>query len=87
MLTSERRPAGVDQYKVLRKPVDFGSLLATISDAVGQILPAAVVSVGAPRAAELELVLYVTSTSQESHKAIRNLHRALESGSIRAAFG
>nr|MBK7064255.1 response regulator [Deltaproteobacteria bacterium] len=39
MLTSDRRSAGLTG-KVLRKPVDFGILLATISDAVGQTLPA-----------------------------------------------
>ena len=79
VLTSERKPAGVDGYKVLRKPVDFAILLATIGDALGPILPADPVVIPAPpRPAELELVLYVTSTSLESHKAIRNLHRALK---------
>ncbi len=78
VLTSERRPAGVEGYKVLRKPIDFAVLLTTIGEAVGQIAPGSILSVGAPRAAELELVLYVTSTSQESHRAIRNLHRALK---------
>ena len=78
VLTSEKRPAGVDGYKVLRKPIDFDVLLATIGDALGKFLPAAVVSVGAPRSAELELVLYVTSSSQESQKAVRNVHRALK---------
>ncbi len=79
VLTSERSPANVSGYKLLRKPVDFGVLLAAIGDAVGQLLPPeSVVSFGAPRTAELELVLYVTSTSQECHKAIRNLHRALK---------
>jgi CheY-like chemotaxis protein len=78
VLTSERRPAGVEGYKLLRKPIDFSVLLATIGEATGQMLPAAVVTVGAARPAELELVLYVTSTSQDSQKAIRNLHRALK---------
>ena len=78
VLTSERRPAGVEGYKVLRKPIDFGVLLATIGEAVGQIPLGSILSLGAPQAAELELVLYVTSASQESHKAIRNLHRALK---------
>jgi DNA-binding response OmpR family regulator len=79
VLTSERSPAGVSGYKVLSKPIDFGVLLATISDAIGRLLPAQpVVNLGAPPPAELELVLYVTSTSQDSHKAIRNLHRALK---------
>jgi CheY-like chemotaxis protein len=78
VLTSERRPSGVEGYTILRKPIDFHVLLSTIGDATGQLLPAAVVKVGAPRAAELDLVLYVTSTSQDSQKAIRNLHRALK---------
>jgi CheY-like chemotaxis protein len=79
VLTSERRPAGVSGYQVLRKPIDFGVLLTKISEAVGQLLPAEpVVTHGASRPAELELVLYVTSTSQDSQKAIRNLHRALK---------
>ncbi len=78
VLTSERAPPGVAGYKLLRKPVDFGVLLTAIGDAVGQILPTEpVIVLGATRQAALELVLYVTSTSQESHKAIRNLHRAL----------
>jgi hypothetical protein len=78
VLTSERQPADVTGYKVLRKPVAFSALLTTIEDALGEILPASVVSLGAPEPAELELILYVTSTSQESHKAIRNIHRALK---------
>jgi CheY-like chemotaxis protein len=79
VLTSERDPAGVTGHIVLRKPVDFTVLLATISEAVGQILPAErPVSATPARRAALELVLYVTSTSQESQKAIRNLYRALK---------
>lgn len=77
VLTSEARPKGVDGYTVLRKPIAIGSLLAAIADAIGALLPAPIVSVGAPAPAELELVLYVTSSSQESHTAIRNLRRAL----------
>lgn len=79
VLTSERSPAGVPGYTLLRKPVDFSVLFTAISDAVGKFPPPApVADVEAPRAAELELILYVTSTSQESHKAVRNLHRALK---------
>lgn len=80
LLTSERRPEGVAGYRVLRKPIDFGILIATITEAVGKILPLAeaIVTIVPVLVAELELVLYVTSTSQESHKAIRNLHRALK---------
>lgn len=78
VLTSERRPAGVDGYRVLRKPIALGSLLAIIADAVGEPLPNAIVTVGAPPPAELELVLYVTSSSRESQTAIRNVNRALK---------
>lgn len=78
VLTSERQPPGVDGYRVLQKPIALGSLLAIIADAVGEILPTPIVTVGAPPPAELELVLYVTSTSLESQTAIRNVHRALK---------
>lgn len=78
MLTSDRRSAGSAGYKILRKPVDFGILLSTISESVGQTLPAPVVDPAPPLPAEIELVLYVTTTSQESLRAIRNLDRALK---------
>jgi CheY-like chemotaxis protein len=77
VLTSERKPAGVDGYRVLHKPIAFGKLLAIIGGATGEILAQPVVSLGAPPPTELELVLYVTSTSQDSQTAIRNVHRAL----------
>jgi CheY-like chemotaxis protein len=80
LLTSERRPSGVAPYEVLWKPVDFALLFSTIGKAVGglpDVAPAATVEpLRTP--AELELVLYVTSTSPESQKAIRNLRRALK---------
>jgi CheY-like chemotaxis protein len=78
VLTSEQTPAGVDGYRVLRKPVPVGRLLAIIGDAVGELLPSSIVTVGAPPPAELELVLYVSRDSQESQTAIRNVHRALK---------
>ena len=78
MLTSERHPPGVEGYRLLRKPIAFSALLSAINDAVGEIMPASVVSLGSQQPTELELVLYVTATSQESQKAIRNLHRALK---------
>lgn len=79
VLTSERYPAGVEGYTVLQKPVDYNVLLTAIGDAVGHVTPPEpVASHGVLEPVELELVLYVTSTSQESHKAIRNLHRALK---------
>ncbi len=77
VLTSERHPPGVDGYTVLRKPIDFGVLLATIATAAAPPPAESVVGLGAPLPVELELVLYVTSDAQESQKAIRNLRRAL----------
>lgn len=77
LLTSERHPPGVEGYKVLRKPIDLGVLLATIGTAAVQPPTESTLSLGAPLPVELELVLYVTSDAQESQKAIRNLHRAL----------
>jgi DNA-binding response OmpR family regulator len=77
VLTSERHPPGVDGYTVLRKPIDFGVLLATIGNATMRAPMGPVVSLGAPLPVELELMLYVTSDARESQQAIRNLHRAL----------
>ena len=81
VLTSERNPPGVDGYLVMRKPVDFALLLASISESVGNFVVAAPAQRQTPtpaRKPDLELALYVTSSSQESQKAIRNLHRALK---------
>ena len=79
VLTSERHPPGVAGYTVLRKPIDIATLLGTLGSATARIIPVEpVVSLGAAPPVELELVLYVTSQSQESQKAIRNLHRALK---------
>lgn len=78
VLTSEQAPPGVDGYRVLKKPVPVGQLLAIIGDAVGDLLPSAIVTVGAAPAGDLELVLYVSSGSHESQTAIRNIHRALK---------
>lgn len=77
VLTSERHPPGVDGYTLLRKPIDFGVLLATIGTAAVQPPAEPVPCVAAKLPVELELVLYVTSDAQESQKAIRNLRRAL----------
>lgn len=78
LLTSERHPPGVEGYRVLHKPIDFGVLLATIGTAAVPPTTESTLSLSAPPLpVELELVLYVTSDAQESQKAIRNLHRAL----------
>ena len=77
VLTSERRPRGVDGYRVLHKPIDFGVLLATIGSATVPAEAEPSAGLGGAHPVELELALYVTSGAHESQKAIRNVHRAL----------
>jgi len=79
ILTGTERPAGVDGYRILRKPVDISVLLSSLDDAL-----AAYGKGTRPQpettevAATLLLTLYVTGTSRESQKALRNLQRALK---------
>lgn len=76
VLTGASRPAGVDGYRVLQKPVDIGVLLSALEETL-----ASSVSSEAGEASDdptaLHLSLYVTVSSRESQKAIRNLHRIL----------
>ena len=77
ILTAEARPSGIDGYRVLRKPVDVSVLFAALDEAV-----ATQVAGLAPRTegngADVKLTLYVTGSSRESKKAIRNLNRILK---------
>lgn len=77
VLTGALDPPGVEGCRVLHKPVDIAVLLATLDD----LLPAGKgAAADAERAAgepQLCLSLYVTSTSRESQKAVRNLRRLL----------
>lgn len=77
VLTSEKHPAGVERYRVLDKLIAIGTLLTNIAAALGERPAEARVRCGPTPVAELEIVLYVTATSQESHSALRNLRRAL----------
>jgi CheY-like chemotaxis protein len=79
MLTSEREPRAVGDTRILRKPVDLGVLLDALAGAVAALAPAGGRDAPAAADAEVQLVLYVTGSSQESQKAMRNLHRVLSS--------
>lgn len=78
VLTSERKPAGVDGFVVLRKPVDVGVLLGALDDAVGERPVSTEMPTSLPGAdGVVDLVLYITALSQESQRAARNLQRVL----------
>jgi circadian clock protein KaiB len=81
ILTGEVRPAGVDGYRILKKPVDVAVLFAALDDAVTtQVklpLSAPAKNVAPDTPASVGLTLYVTGGSRESKKALRNLNRIL----------
>jgi DNA-binding response OmpR family regulator len=80
ILTAERQPAGVDGYRILKKPVDIAVLFACLDEAVTKSAPApaSVCEAETPLSGvALELKLYVTTASRESIKAQRNLNRIL----------
>ena len=81
ILTGEQRPEGVDGFRILKKPVDLAVLFACIDEAVSAHTHT-VPSTMRPAAADaaittLQLKLYVTGTSRDSKKALRNLNRIL----------
>jgi circadian clock protein KaiB len=81
ILTADREPPGVEGYRVLHKPVDIAVLFACLDEAVAAraLFPAGVeAAVTTPHSSAMQLRLYVTSTSRESKKAVRNLHRLLD---------
>jgi DNA-binding NtrC family response regulator len=77
LLTGTPDPPGVAGCRVLRKPVDIDVLLGALNDAQAERLR----DLPAPangRAPALTLRLYITGTSRESQKALRNLQRVLK---------
>ena len=80
VLSGTPEPPGIDGYQLLRKPVDVEVLLATLESAIDSRR-----GPSADRRPEedpalapsLALTLYITGTSRESRKAVRNLQRAL----------
>lgn len=85
VLSGASAPKGIDDYQFLRKPVDITLLFATLENAVETgragweaLAPVAKAS-GLQHDAQpsLQLAMYITSTSRESRKAMRNLHRVL----------
>lgn len=77
VLTSEREPRAVGETMTLRKPVDLGVLIEALARALAAVAPEGERDAAAPADADVQLVLYVTGASQESQKAMRNLHRVL----------
>lgn len=77
VLTGALDPEGVEGCRVLHKPVDIAVLLSAIDDVLpaGRAASGPVAAAGDPR---LCLSLYITGTSRESQKAVRNLKRALD---------
>lgn len=78
--TGHPGPEGADAFRVVGKPADLDHLLATLRDAEASararhsIPVARRVSGDAPR---LELVLYISTQSAASVRAVRNLERLL----------
>lgn len=81
VLTATAHPAGVDGYQLLRKPVDMTVLFAALDEAVTTNVKDLNASCETPAAVPpgtVVLTLYVTVSSRESKKAVRNLTRLLE---------
>lgn len=78
--TGHPGPEGVNAFRVVGKPADLDHLLSTLKDAeasarVREALPPAKrVSGDAPR---IELVLYISTESAASLRAVRNIQRLL----------
>lgn len=71
VLTAHPGPDGVDDFQLLRKPFELDALLTTIRDVLETPL--------LPRkdADDVELVLYISSHSWQSSKALRSITAAL----------
>ena len=80
VLSAAVDPVGVEGYQVLRKPVDL-SLLFTALDAAVASLAKQIDAGCEPSSSDtsaVALTLYVTGSSRESTKALRNLRRVLQ---------
>lgn len=88
VMTAATIADGVDGHRQLRKPVDISVLFATLDEVVSAQERELEASC-APASWDgktVELMLYVTGTSRESKKALRNLHRVVQtfaSGDVR----
>ncbi len=88
IMTATADPEGVERYRLLRKPVDISVLFAALDEAVAALdKPFEVGCEPVPwDGRTVMLTLYVTGTSRESKKALRNLRRIFnkcESGRVR----
>lgn len=100
VITAEHRPQGVENLRVLRKPLDLDDFLRVVHDVlaarrqeelqrareeVQKVHPKADGSAGPVR---IELMLYISSSSPSSLKALRNLRNLLadyEAAQVRLA--
>jgi CheY-like chemotaxis protein len=82
VLSGEFNPAGIEAYKLLRKPVDVEVLLGHITSAMGPEIesraPGPPAAAGARPGGAVVLRLYVSAASNESRKAARNLQHVLQ---------
>lgn len=73
VLTAHPGPDGVDDFQLLRKPFELDDLVATIRAVLLTAPPASTAE-----ARDADLVLYISSHSYQSLRALRCLHDALE---------
>lgn len=88
VVTAEHRPQGVENLTVLRKPLDLDDFLRQVHDVLAPLRQEELerasqevrhaVNETAATSARLELVLYISSSSASSLKALRNLNALLD---------
>lgn len=78
VLSATVDPVGVAHYHLLQKPVDVSVLFATLDEVVADVEVSEDRSdPGMPVDATVALTLYITGTSRESTKALRNVRRVM----------
>lgn len=88
VITAEHRPQGVENLKIVRKPLDLDDFLAVVNDSMSPVREKEVEKTvedvertfareGGEQAARIELSLYISASSPSSLKALRNLTRML----------
>lgn len=78
ILTGTDAPSGVDGYRILRKPVDIAVLLAALDETLAAQEPMPEAEEAPDDQVELRLTLYITGSSRESQRALRNLQRIVK---------
>lgn len=88
VITAEHRPQGVENLTVLRKPLDLDEFLRQVHDVLAPLRQEELerakqevqhsVSDAAAGSPRIELVLYISTSSPSSLKALRNLNALLD---------